>query len=94
MNSLASYVFRVMQTKYFGFISASPLLTSYNSLPAPKYVKFARKLEYHNSTLIMLSQSVQNSLARVIAGHAVQHDTHSSGITAWLHWTTRECYRV
>jgi len=29
---------------------------------------------------------VQNTLARVVAGHAVQHDTHSSGILKHLHW--------
>ena len=31
-------------------------------------------------------QRVQNTLARVVAGHAVQQDTHSSGILKHLHW--------
>jgi len=51
------------------------------------------RLDYANSLLygttqknINRLQRVQNKLARVVAGHAVQQDTQSSGILKHLHW--------
>jgi len=54
-------------------------------------------LDYANSLLYGTTQKninrlkrVQNTLARVVAGHAVQQDTHSSGILKHLHWLPTE----
>ena len=51
------------------------------------------RLDYANSLLygttqknINRLQCVQNTLARVVAGHALPRDTHTSGILKHLHW--------
>ena len=54
-------------------------------------------LDYANSLLfgttqrnINRLQRVQNTLARVVASHALPRDTHSSGILKYLHWLSIE----
>jgi len=46
-------------------------------------------LRYYTKNINRL-QRVQNTLARIVAGHAVQQDTHSSGILKHLHWIPTE----